>query len=471
MPPPQVCYNGVRILDAPCLPNVRRLDLGALPMIEEYHRNGITLDIPVLDNLAAKLRGLEEETRDKIRAEIGRVINWNSGDQVADLLFHELNLKPPGQIRYTEGGRETTDDEMLSSVKDQHPVVGHISDGRGFTKIRTTYAEKLGKMVWPDGRLHTTFKYTRAETGRLTSEDPNLQNIPIRTELGNEVRNAFMAGRGVNGRRRILASLDFSQIEMVFAGDLSGDRTILDAFRQNKDIHTQTAVQAFRLDPRYYALADKAKAEEAGAVSEWLEGEKAAWKHFKQNYRLPAKTVGFGILYGQTALGAQSNIQVNGGPFWPLEEVETFIRNWFKIYYGIAEWMELQYSRARRHGMVWDCFGRIRRIPEARSRVPRIISAGLRQAGNMPIQSSAQGLIKLAMAQGMELVEYFRAAYTDCCCLPLLQIHDELIFELDEEIAEEFCSLMQAIMEGTARLLAPVRSSHELAERWGALKG
>lgn len=447
MPLPQVCYGGVRVMDHPCPINVRRLDQGALPMIESYHRYGIQLDTEHLNTLTSVLVSEEESIRSKIKQSVGKDINWNSGDQVSHLLYKELGLKSPVKMRFTDSGREAADEEALSALKDQHEVVGFILEGRGATKLRTTYAEKLPLMIHPEtGRLHTTFKYTRAETGRLTSEDPNLQNIPTRSDLGNEVRNGFVAGKDKLGRQCVLASIDLSQIEMVLAGDLSQDSLMCQAFRDGVDIHTLTALKAFNLPD-----------------------EAAKWPTFKKEYRLPAKTIGFGILYGQSGQGAQVNILANGGPFWTVAQCDDLIARWFRVYAGITSWMEDQYSRARRYGMVWDMWGRLRRIPEARSRISRVSRGGLRKAGNMPIQSSAQGMIKLDMAELMPVVGYYQS-FPDVRCWPLLQIHDELIFELSPNIADEFCEWATGVMTSNIELSVPVRASSATAFRWGDLK-
>lgn len=443
----QVCYGGVRLIDRPCPINVRRLDRGALPMVEEFHRRGVLLDTKCLDDLASLLRYEEESINAKIRQSIGREINWNSPQQVGQLLYRELGLKSPVQMRKGQSGAESTDEEMLSSIKDQHEVVGFILEGRGCTKLRTTYAEKLPLMINREtGRLHTVFKYTRAETGRLTSEDPNLQNIPTRTEYGNQIRMAFVPGRDPIGRECDLLSSDLSQIEMVLSGYLSRDPVMCQAFIDGVDIHTLTALRAFGLPQ-----------------------EAAEAPNFKREYRLPAKTIGFGILYGQTAQGAQANILANGGPFWTVAQCDDMITRWFGVYRGIANWMDDQYARARRYGAVWDMWGRLRRIPEARSRISRVARGGLRKAGNMPIQSSAQGVLKLAMAELMPHVKYYQS-YKDIRCWPLLQIHDELIFELSPNISEEFADLTKEVMTNVVKLTVPIRASSVVARRWGDLK-
>jgi DNA polymerase I-like protein with 3'-5' exonuclease and polymerase domains len=783
----QTCYGGVRVLDHPCLPNVRRLDEGAIPMIWEYHRHGIHLNKPHFYALSKRLAAKSLAVSESITSLIGHPVNHNSGDQVAALLFHELGLKvrsQDGPKLTASNSREQVDDEVLMGLKDQHPVVPLILQGRQTDKLKGTYVDKLPAMVAGDGRLHTTFRHTVAATGRLASEDPNLQNCfdgstelltpsgwwrldsldlsaanlsslrvaqwtqdgsvemvtpsasttqptrkllsitsqhidlfvtsdhrcplqhrktkglrvfpacqypedwrqlhggtyttsgpglpysddmlklivamqadgswcrehnesidfgfskprkverlraildnlqapyheapgsrgrtrfylpqsahtnilmatlgkekqfrwelpfsmnphqlqvfchevmlwdgcsttlnqyaskhkinadivatayaftnrravvrkyisnggsvswqvdvtqrnyslttnvergeagpqtaycvsvpssfllirrngkimvsgncPTRTEEGMEVRRGFHATKDSLNRQCLLVSLDLSQIEMVLAGHLSQDRVLLQAFADGTDIHTLTAISAFQLPngPHILYLCRKALDEEAGKPIQWLPGEKEEWKVFKSTKRLPSKTVGFGILYGQTAEGAQGNIVAQGGPYLTLEAVERVIDGWFTLYSGVTYWMETQYFRAQRYGMVWDMFGRIRLMPGAQSKLRRIRNEAFRQAGNMPITSSAQGLIKLDMAQIMPVVQYFQS-FPDVRCWPLLQIHDELIFELSPNIVDEFCGIAQEIMQTNIQLTAPVKASWGVAERWGDLK-
>ena len=470
----QRLYNGVRVLDHPCLPNVRRLDNGALPMIWEYHKHGIHLDKAHFTSLSAKLAAKAVDLAREIESLAGKPLNHNSGDQVAELVFGTLGLKvrrADGPKMTSTGKRQMVDDEVLMGLKDQHPIVNKILLARQADKLKGTYVDKLPEMADVDGRLHTTYRHTVAATGRLSSEDPNLQNIPTRTADGLEIRKGFHATHDSAGRQCVLASLDYSQIEMVMAGHYSEDKILLKAFADQSDIHTLTAIAAFKVaNPDHVlGLCRKAMDEEAGKPVQWLDGEQAEWKTFKSKKRLPAKTVGFGILFGQSAQGAQGNIVAQGGPYMELEEVEDIIQGWFNLYAGVTYWMETQYFRAQKYGMVWDLFGRIRRIIEAQSALRRIRQEGFRQAGNMPIQGGAQGIIKLAMAALMPTVRYYQK-FKDTRCWPLLQIHDELIFELSPHIHEEFCAIAQDVMQGVIQLRAPVKVSWGVAERWGDLK-
>jgi DNA polymerase-1 len=469
---PQTCYGGVRVLDYPCLPNAQRLDQGTFRMLTRFHQHGALLDVSYFQALSAEFQQRLQSIRDEIHSIVGREINPISGDQVGPLLFDELRLTPPTGRKRTATGRDVTDADILSSLKNAHPVVGLILEYRALDKLDGTYARKLPRMIHPHtGRLHTTFRHTSTDTGRLSSENPNLQNIPARTQDGMRIRQGFIPGKDQCGRQCVLASADLSQIEMVLAGDLSQDRNMISAFLLGADIHTQTAVNVFRLDrAKYERLALMAKQEEAGETVLWTDQERSEWKHFKQNYRLPAKTAGFAILYGQSGLGLQGNILSNGGPLWTVEECEKLIEEWFRYYRGIRAWLDLQHSRARRYGMVWDWFGRVRLVPEALSTIPRIRRAAFRQAGNMPIQATAQGILKLATAEIMDLVEQWEEAYPDCRIWPLLQIHDELVFELSPHIAGEFLADVKRIMMEAVELSIPVGASASTGPTWADLK-
>ena len=267
---------------------------------------------------------------------------------------------------------------------------------------------------------------------------------------------------GHYGAPTILAAIDLSQIEMVWAAHLSRDPIMMDIFNRGEDIHTRTALATFRLPASAACCRGLDPCPRGG-------GDKCGWPHFKSRYRLPAKTLGFGVLYGVTPAGLILQIAAAGGPRWEIPESEDFIRQWFGVYEGIHRWMELQHARARRYGMVWDAFGRIRRIPEVYSVHRGVVNAGLRQAGNQPVQASAQGTIKLAMAEVVGLIQEYQAC-PGVICWPLLQIHDELLFELSTDIAEDFTQRAHGIMVNVCPLNIPVRAGMDIGDRWGDLK-
>jgi DNA polymerase-1 len=462
-------YHGVHLLDRPSPANALRLDLGAMPMIQEMHRRGIWLNPDVLTSLSSDLAARNAEIQSKIDGWVGRPFQSTSPEQVAKLLFDELNLleqwSPPGRMKMTKGGakkppRPSVDDDALSKFADVHPVVGLIQEQRAVLKLKNTYADPLLLMRDEVGRLHTTFRTTQARTGRLTSEDPNLQNVPIRTEDGRRVREAFQAQPDLN---TVLGSTDLSQIEMRVAAHLSGDSAMSEVFHLDQDIHLKTVCSVYGYN--YDSLTGLWRAYKSGEIS-GADLERA--RDLDINKRLPLKSVGFGVLYRQQAEGLQSSIVGNGGPLLPIETCQSHIDNWFGAYPAVPIWMSLQDQRACRYGMVWDMFGRIRLIPGVRSALPYIRARALREAGNMPVQAGAQGIIKLAMAAIMPLVLAYQAL--GVICWPLLQIHDELIFELDRHIAIDFLSEAREIMESIVPLSVPVRASQSIGQNWKELK-
>ena len=483
--------SGVRIIDRPCLANVRLIDRLCFPLLDQMHANGILLDAAHFATLEGKLRVRLQEIELDIDALVAtewatylRSLNRPSApfsptspDQVAELLFTVLRLRPPGKARGVKGGsRLSTEDEVLSSMLSLHPIVGLILDHREIAKLLSTYVVKMPLLVGEDGRLRTVFKPNRARTGRLACGDrtqgkPNLQNIPVRGDWGKEVRNGFIAGiNPANGKRNVLASLDLSQIEMRLAAYLSGDKAMAQIFIEALDIHNRTACALFSLAIdriNYLAAQDAAKL--------LTPAESAEWKHFKHAYRLPAKTLGFGVLYGVTARGLQAQILAAGGPLLTEQECEHYIAAWFAAYPGIALWMQEQYLRARTWDMVWTMFGRPRLLLELRAHSAYKQAEGEREAGNTPIQGSAGDMLKIIMGDLTPVVEGFQH-YHDEVCLPLLQIHDELIFELSTGIASEFVAWGREIMRTAVPLICdngvriPVESSGDIAERWGDLK-
>jgi DNA polymerase-1 len=494
-------YNGVRYFDRPSPINVRRLDFGALPMIAKFHRNGIRVDLPYLASLETDftsytfhrtIDGKDREFRGllgleaAVMASIGpayqdfhkgvyRPFNIGSPDQVGRLLFQHLKIQGSDPVAMTasEGSDQfATGGDILEKYRDRHPACGLILDYRELAKLVGTYVRPLQLQADPiTHRIHTRFSVTTAATGRLASFDPNLQNIPTRSLLGKLIRAAFIASPG-----NVLVSNDLSQIEMRWAAHLAQDPTMMGVFIREEDVHDRTACEIFgRSLDEITALKKKVKKGLATSA------EEATYKYFTQFERLPSKTIGFGILYGQTAQGLYDSIMLSKDPNWSdkerqdfesqwtLSRCEKLIEQWYGVYNRIREWMELQFSRARRWGKVWDAFGRFRHVPEVYSAHKRIKNEGLRKAGNHGVQSSAQGTIKLAMAELDPISDFFNSG-PGCVCLPLLQIHDELMHELDRGQARDYADVASEIMEGATPISIPIKSSSDIAERWSDLK-
>jgi DNA polymerase-1 len=434
-------YNGVRMVNAPSQTNIRRLDMGALPMVIAMERNGIAIDPAHFAELSKYLKIEEDRLSEEFKSSTGYGINLGSPDQTADVLFSKtkLAIKPMFKIPLVKSGkRPKLDDGVLDLLVSIHPCINIIKEWRHHNKMRTSYADVLPTIMGKDGRVRTSLRVTRQVTGRISSSDPNLSAIPVRSELGRKIRNGFIAQQ-LHGRRRKLATIDLSQIQMRLAAHEANSIAMLDTFLRDGDIHSETASRMFNVP---IDLLDK------------------------MQHRYPAKRVGFGILFGLTEEGLLDQMLEAGAKGWTLKKCKELIELWFAAYPEIRAWMIIQQDRARRWGFVWDMFGRIRHLPQVRSVHKRIVAEGLRMAGNTPIQSAEQGVMKLAMAEIMDEIE---ANWGDMIW-PLQQIHDELLFEGDEEVVDDFMQVAKRIAENCVPLNCPIKSGYATADRWGELE-
>lgn len=448
---PDRLWGGVRLVGRPSPNNIRRLDQAIVPMVARMRNNGMLIDTKWFADLHERLK-VNKRVKEIVIADLtGERINLGSPDQVAKLLYDDLKFTTKGIGKTGSGKRLAIDDDAIGILKPQWPeLITAIEDWREFDKLEDSYVKPIPAMIGEDGRLRTDLKLTRVSSGRISSAEPNLMAIPTRSDWGREVRRGFIAGHGRSRgklRRRVLVSNDESQIEMRLAAHYSGDHNLSQIFRLEQDVHLQTASRMFRID---VALLDK-------------------WKH-----RYPAKRVGFGVLFGITGEGLLRQMYAAGALDWTLAQCEELIELWFGIYPDVRTWMADQARRARRYGMVWDLFGRIRYIPEVRSCYPGVQAEGDRAAGSMPIQSSAQGTMKLSMAEIDWLMADYRAQ--GWYCEPLIQIHDDLVAEMDEEIAEEYKEKVNAIIAESVRLDVPIKADGKIAwpdetgvSRWGDL--
>jgi DNA polymerase I len=466
-------YGGVEFRDYPDPENIGRLDHGCLPLIHSMQHHGIRVDIPLLQSISSDIRTRQSTIVNEVLNQIGdyqytktqkkttkaRGVHFiqvrepfkiGSPDHVAQLLFHHLRAQGDAIIELVPSRtRESTSDDILEPFA-KHPVVASILEWRELDKIRGTYAEPLQTMADSDSRIHTKFNPTVASTGRLSSSAPNLQNIPVRSEDGKRIRQAFIPRPGC-----VLVSNDLSQIEMRWAAHGSADPTMVEVFFRGEDIHTKTACGIFDRD---YAW-----------VTSQEEANPAWYKKWRAEERAPSKNLGFGVLYGLTPPGLKRNIfnESGGKVDWTEEKCAGFIDKFFTVYPGLRDLIDTQYRRAQRWAMVWDAFGRPRLVPEGRSSNTKVRNEGLRKAGNHYEQSSAQGTIKLAMA---ELVPVYEDMHKSFTCVPLLQIHDELISEVDKYYAREVAAEISGVMSKASPLIVPVESSSDYGETWRDLK-
>jgi len=408
------------------LQDVLERDMSMLPMVMEMEDNGVLLDKEELESLGRDLDILTDDTQADIDFLAGHYVNPRSSQQVVALLQDEGI--------YTDL-ETSTDASVLDQYRD-HTIVGKIQDYRAYTKLQSTYVRGLAKSVGEDGRIHTQYSTTRTETGRLASSKPNLQNIPVRTELGRRIRKAFVAEEGCS-----FLAFDYSQIELRVSAHESQDPTMMDIYWNDGDIHMTTACTMFGLPPD--KIDDKA-------------------------HRRPAKTVNFGALYLISAKGLIAQFQHEGLTQFTEELCQDFLDGFRTTYPGFYDWVDEVTAEARRTGMVRDMFGRIRFVPEINSSLKYVREAGIRQAVNAPIQSGAGGILKEAMWRLSPIVNQWRDDY-GVICRPLLQIHDELIFEVEDEYLPIMAPQFHEVMCTAVELTVPVKVDCEVGKNWKEL--
>lgn len=444
----QRLFGGVRVVNAPSIANIQRLDMGVLPIVAKMQAQGLLIDRGYFVEFSKYLASEEDRITERVKDLSGHYINVGSADQVEDLLFKKMRLKPPPHLKKTGSGkRYSMDEEALTGMKGLHPVVPLIQEFGECNKMRTSFSDVLPKLAGSDGRIRTSLATTRQVSGRISSKDPNLMAQPVRSDLGIRIRKGFIAPHG-----RKLGCIDLSQIQMRIAAHEAGCESMIDTFLRDGDIHSETASRIFKLPVE---------------------------KLDKMRHRYPAKRIGFGILFGMTEEGLQDQITVANDPSWTEQERAEFMAEWtlaecariitlwFNIYPEIRAYMSEQHARARRYGCVWDMFGRIRWIPEAKSASRKIVEAGLRQAGNTPIQSAEAGIVKLIMTEidSVLLEGAFKGVVS-----PLIPVHDEVLFEGDDGSLEDFLDEAGNIAGKSIRLLVPIKYNCAIGDRWGDLE-
>ncbi|HXH22848.1 MAG TPA: DNA polymerase I [Dehalococcoidia bacterium] len=398
------------------------IEMPLVPVLARMEEIGIACDVAVLRELG---KGLNEQIRyleEKAYAEVGRPFNLGSPQQLSQVLFEELKLP---KTRRTKQGY-STDAQAIEALRGVHPIIDILLEWRELTKLRSTYIEALPAYVDPrDGRIHTTFSQAVATTGRLSSNNPNLQNIPVRSELGGQVRRAFVA-RDI-GPNPLLISADYSQIELRIAAHLSGDRKLIDAFLADEDIHAATAAEVFGVP-----LESVTKLQ-----------------------RNRAKVFNFGVLYGLSEYGLATRERISR------EEANQFIKTYFEKYEAVKRWREELLAKVRRDGYAETLAGRRRYIPDIHSSNYNIRSAAERMAINMPIQGTASDIIKIAMNRvDREMQE--RGFKTRM----LLQVHDELIFEGPRAEVDDMRELLLRIMPASFELAVPLKVDVKVGPNW-----
>jgi DNA polymerase I len=397
------------------------IDLPLVPVLARMEAFGVKIDTAALAQMSTRLDKEINSKASEIYRQAGVEFNINSPKKLGDVLFNQLNLPKP--VKYGKGKMISTAVDVLEDLAENHIVPRLVLEYRQLSKLKSTYVDTLPALISSDtGRLHTTFDQTGTATGRLSSANPNLQNIPIRTELGREIRAAFIAEPG-----HILLAADYSQIELRLLAHFSQDKLLVEAFRRGDDIHTLTASQVFGVPP-LMVTAD---------------------------HRRQAKVVNFGIVYGLSAFGLSQNLGIEPG------EARQFINAYFEKYSGVRRFIDKTLEEARRDNHVKTLFGRVRPIPDISSKNANLRGFAERTAVNTPLQGTAADLIKLAMIRiDAALGE------RDMKSRMTLQVHDELVFEVPEAEVDIMRSLVREEMEQVHALAVPLLVEIGIGPNW-----
>jgi DNA polymerase-1 len=402
-----------------------------IPVIRKMEERGVLIDSKVLEGLATTYRAELEMIEKRIYAAAGREFNVNSPKQLGEVLFDELKIIPEKQKR-TAGGQRSTRESELEKIREMHPVINDILEYRELKKLLSTYIENLPPLLDAENRLHAEFLQTGTTTGRMASQNPNLQNIPLHSERGRAIRHAFVAPPGFT-----LVALDYSQIELRLAAILSGDEKLCGIFRSGRDVHQEVAAQVFHVAP------------------EAVDAE----------MRRRAKVINFGILYGMgvNALRAQLGSTI--------AEAHQYLEEYFTTFKTLSEYLESTRGFARKHGYTETLFGRRRQFPEMKSSLPYVRAQAERMAVNAPIQGTQADIIKLAMVHVHEILEK-EGASEDAYLL--LQVHDELVYEIRTGraamLSAKIKEIMESVLSPSATHGVPVLAVVKSGPDWGSMR-
>jgi DNA polymerase-1 len=393
------------------------------PLIEvlaDMEYSGVKVDIDILNKMNVELKGIEKKLEQEICKDAGEDFNINSPKQLSEILFNKLKLAPTKKIKTGF----STDTSVLEELKDQHPIAAKLVDYRVVNKLRTTYTEGLLKIInKKTGRIHTSYNQTVAATGRLSSANPNLQNIPIRTDIGRNLRKAFIPSKKEN----IMFSADYSQIELRILAHLSGDENMIKAFERKHDIHRETAAKIFKVKP----------------------------ENVDPNMRRKAKEVNFGIIYGIQAFGLSSRLGIDQN------EAREIIHAYFGTYSKINDWLENIKKFAREKGYTETLTGRRRYLQNINNKNSVVRQRDERIAINMPVQGTAADLIKIAM---INIYEEFKKLKLKSKMI--LQVHDELVFDCDKDEYEDVKKIVENKMKRALKLNVPIDVDYGSGKNW-----
>ena len=401
------------------------IDLPLVPVLARMEAAGVKIDTHALSRMSTELAREIAAQEKEIHEAAGVEFNVGSPKQLGDVLFNRMNLPKP--VKYGKGRTISTAVDVLEELAENHPIARMVLDYRQLTKLKSTYVDALPALINPaTGRVHTTFDQTGTATGRLSSANPNLQNIPIRTELGRGIRAAFIAEPGC-----VLLTADYSQIELRLLAHFSRDPLLVEAYRRGDDIHTLTASQVFGVPPLMVT----------------------------PDHRRQAKVVNFGIVYGLSPFGLSQNLGIEPG------EAKQFISNYFQTYSGVRAFIDRTLEQARRDLKVSTLFGRVRPIADINSKNANQRGFAERTAVNTPLQGTAADLIKIAMIR-IDTVLRDRGLKSRMT----LQVHDELVFEVPENEIETMQSLVREHMEGAHKLAVPLLVEMGIGKNWRDLE-
>lgn len=406
---------------------LKKMEMPLELVLAEMELNGVAVDKTVLAKLSIEVADNIQKVTKRIFKEAGEEFNISSPIQLREILFEKMAIPTDG-IKKGKTGLSTSADE-LEKIRSAHPVVEDILCYRELTKLQNTYIDVLPTLInTKTGRIHTTFNQAVTATGRLSSSDPNLQNIPIRSELGKEIRNTFIAEEGYE-----LISADYSQIELRIVASLAQDKHMMEIFEKDEDIHTATAAAIHGIP------LDKVT----------------------KDIRRTAKEINFGVLYGMGVHGLSWRAQIS------YAEAKEFIDKYFEQFSGVKKYMDSTLAFAKKEGFCETLFGRRRYIPELNSSNYQLRSTGERMAINHPVQGTAADLMKMAM---INVHEVLSKEYSQNDVKLTLQVHDEIVLEVKKDLVTEVMEKVQKIMEGVVKLRVPVKVEVGRGKRWGELK-
>ncbi len=404
------------------------IEMPLMPVLAEMEMTGVLLDLPFFKRLSKELVGRMSEIEKQVYDAVGKTFNINSTQQLSDVLFNRLRLEPPDRGRKTASGHYSTSADVLDALSGKHPVVDMVIEHRELSKLQSTYVEALPAAVDPKtGRVHTSYSQTGAVTGRLSSSNPNLQNIPIRTEEGRRIRNGFIAAKG-----SVLLSVDYSQIELRIVAHMAKDEGMLSAFRAGQDIHATTAAAIYNVP----------------------------LDQVTKEMRRHAKAINFGLIYGMSAFGLTRSTELT------LAEAEEFVKAYFTRFPGIKKYLDGIRKQAAQDGYVETLLGRRRYFPALQSKQNvQVKNREEREAINAPIQGTAADIMKIAMLHIPPALKKAKLS-----AQMLLQVHDELVLEVPQEELEKTVRVVGEVMESAYPLDIPLLTEARSGPNWGEMK-